>query len=105
MLNFKLNAGRGLHLAAVAPRMRKLPNRCYVIISQCRGVKGDRLCPLLHSFQYFEFHINGKGIQQIQKLNHLLEKLSRNDKMFQIKNLNIRFCWNEPLPTDASPGF
>ena len=25
---------------------------------------GDRHCPLLHSYQHLEFHINGKGILQ-----------------------------------------
>jgi len=32
------------------------------------AVWGDRHCPLLHSYQHLEFHINGKGILQSQKI-------------------------------------
>ena len=77
MLNYKLNAGRGFHPrccgspSAITPEQvlrhhRSAQGRC--------GVTGS--CPLLPSYQYSEFPIKGKGIQQSQKLNNLLEKLS-----------------------------
>jgi hypothetical protein len=67
MLNYKLNAQGGFTPAAVAPPMRLLPQRCYVIIAQPGAAWGDRQCPLLHSYQHLEVHINGKGILQSQK--------------------------------------
>ena len=42
MLNYKLNAQGGFTPAAVAPPMRYLPNRCYVIIAQRRGGMGGQ---------------------------------------------------------------
>ena len=35
---------------------------------------GDRHCPLLHSYQHLEFHINGKGI--LQSRNTMNEKIT-----------------------------
>ncbi len=67
MLNYKLNSQGGFTPAAVAPPMRQLPNRCYVSSLSAGAVWGDRHCPLLHSYQHLEFHINGKGIPQSQK--------------------------------------
>ena len=68
MLNYMLNAQVGFTPAAVAPRCDNSRTGFYVIIAQRRAAWGDRHCPLLHSYQHLEFHINGKGILQSQKI-------------------------------------
>ena len=73
MLNTKRNAHEGFTPAAVAPTMRYLPSRCYVIIAQRRSyIGGTGSCPLLPSYQLPEFHIHGKGILQNRKKLHFI---------------------------------
>ena len=78
MLNYKLNAKRGFH-----------PRRCGTpdvitpeqVLRNHRSVQGRHegtgSCPLLHSYQHLEFHINGKGILQSRsfKILSILEEI------------------------------
>jgi hypothetical protein len=68
MLNDKLNAQVSFTTAAVAPPDATTPEQ---VLRHHRSVQGryggTGSCPLLHSYQHPEFHINAKGILQIQK--------------------------------------
>ena len=43
---------------------------------------GDRHCPLLHSYQHLEFHINGKGILQSLFFKKMLANPKVREKIF-----------------------
>ena len=58
----ELNAQGGFTPAAVAPRRDNSRNGATLSSLSAGAAWGDRHCPLLHSYQHLEFHINGKGI-------------------------------------------
>ena len=67
MLNYRLNAQGGFTPAAVAPPHAITPEQVLRHHRSAQGRHGGTgTCPLLHSYQHPEFHLNGKGILQSQ---------------------------------------
>ena len=65
MLNYQLNAERGFHPRSCGSHDVITPEQVLRHHRSAQGrYGGTGSCPLIHSYQHLEFHINGKGILQ-----------------------------------------
>ena len=68
MLNYKTKRSRGFHPRRCGSPDAITPEQVLRHHRSAQGRHGGTgSCPLLHSYQHLEFHINGKGI--LQSLN------------------------------------